>query len=53
VKERLAELCLEPPDLVADRRLGDRHAERRARELLLLGDRDEVRELPDVHKESR
>jgi hypothetical protein len=52
VEERLPELTLEAPDLRADGRLGDRYAGRRARELSLLGDRDEVRELPQVHKDS-
>jgi hypothetical protein len=52
VKEDLAQLCFEAPDLMTDSRLGDRQADRRARELPLLGDRDEVGELPDIHNDS-
>jgi hypothetical protein len=52
VKEGLAELGLEAPDLVADGRLSDRDADRRAGELLLLSDRDEIGELPHVHNGS-
>jgi hypothetical protein len=50
VKERFPELALEPSDLSADPRLGDRHTARRARELPLFGHRDEVPELPEIHK---
>jgi hypothetical protein len=52
MKERLAELALQATDLRADRRLGDRHAIGGARELRLLGHRDEVGELPKIHNES-
>jgi hypothetical protein len=52
VKEGLPEFCSKAPDLMADRRLGDRDADGRARELLLLGDCDEVRELSDIHNRS-
>jgi hypothetical protein len=41
VKQLLAELGLEPAGLMAEGGLGDRDADRRARELLLLGDRNE------------
>jgi hypothetical protein len=49
VKEDLAQLCFEAPDLMIDSRLGDRQADRGARGLPLLGDRDEVGELRDIH----
>jgi hypothetical protein len=52
MKKVLAELRFEAPDLMTDGRLGDRHADRRARELPLLGHRDEVGKLPDIHNES-
>ena len=52
VEERLAELALQAADLRADRRLRDRHADGRPRELALLGHGDEVRELAEVHKRS-
>jgi hypothetical protein len=52
VEQRLAELALEPADLRAHRRLSDRQAERRARDLALLGHRDEVGEVPQLHKQS-
>ena len=51
MKERLPELALEATDLRADGRLGDRDADRGARELRLLGHGHEVRELSQVHNE--
>jgi hypothetical protein len=51
VEEGLPELALEAADLCAHCRLGDRHALRGARELAVLGDRHEVRELAQVHNE--
>ena len=49
VEQRLAELALEPADLGADAGLGDVDALRAAREAPLLGDRDEVLELAELH----
>ena len=51
-EERLAELGLEPPDLHAHRGLRDRKPLRRAREVLLLGHRDEIGELRELHNET-
>ena len=48
--EREADLLLEPPDLLRQRRLGDVLARRRAREVLLVGERDEVAQLAKFHK---
>ena len=45
----LAELGLEPPDLLADGRLGDPQPLGRTREVRLLGDGDEVGELAELH----
>jgi hypothetical protein len=45
-EELLAELAFEAPDLGADGRLRHHHASGGSRELPLLGDRHEVRELP-------
>jgi hypothetical protein len=44
VQQRRAELVLELPDLAAQRGLRDVQARRGAREVALLGDRDEVGE---------
>jgi hypothetical protein len=49
VEQVLAELALEPPDLRADAGLGHVHPRRRACEAALLGDRDEVLELSELH----
>jgi hypothetical protein len=43
-QQRRAELVLQQPDLAAQRRLGDVQPRGRAREVALLGDRDEVGE---------
>jgi len=51
MKKRFLELGLEPPDLRAHGRLGHRNAGSGARELPLLRNRHEVRELPQVHNE--
>ena len=45
-EDPLTQLGLEPADLLRDRRLGDLQPLGRAREVRLLGDRDEVGELP-------
>jgi hypothetical protein len=42
------ELLLEPPDLVAERRLGDVQPGRRSSEMELLGDGHEVLDEPEV-----
>jgi hypothetical protein len=42
------ELLLEPPDLVAERRLGDVQPCRRSSEMKLLGDGHEVLDEPEV-----
>ena len=47
-----ADLLLEPADLLGQRGLGDVLASRRAREVLLVGERDEVAQLPKFHKQS-
>jgi hypothetical protein len=49
VQERHAELGLEPPDLLRERRLGDVQALGGAAEVALLGDRDERAEMPELH----
>lgn len=49
MKQLLAQLTLEATDLRADGRLSHRHPDRRTRELPLLGDRDKVGKLPEVH----
>jgi hypothetical protein len=46
MEERLPQLALELSNLCTNRRLGNRHAGGGAGELSLLGDRDEVRQLP-------
>jgi hypothetical protein len=48
-EDALAELGLEPADLLADRRLGDPQPLRRAREVRLLGHGDEIGELTELH----
>ena len=48
VQQRLSELAFQPLDLGADRRLRDVDALGRAGEVGLLGDGDEVLELPQV-----
>ena len=45
-----ADLLLEPADLLGERGLGDVLARRRPREVLLVGERDEVAQLPNFHK---
>ena len=52
-EDALAQLGLEPADLLRDRRLRDLQPLGRAREVRLLGDRDEVGELSKFHNESR
>jgi hypothetical protein len=52
MKQPLSELALEAADLRADRGLGNQHAVGRAGELPLLGHRDEVGELAQVHNEA-
>ena len=49
MKERLSELAFEAPDLRADRRLRHRNPCRGPSELPLLGHRNEVGKLPEVH----
>ena len=51
VEQRHADLLLEPGDRGAQRLLGDVHAARGAREVQLLGDGDEVAQVPqlDIH----
>ena len=48
-EDPLAQLGLEPPDLLADRGLRDPQPLGRAREVQLLGDGDEVGELAELH----
>lgn len=50
VEQRLAELALELADRCADRGLRDMDALCGPREIGFLGDRDEVLELPQLHK---
>ena len=50
VQQRLAELAFQPLDLGADRRLRDVDPLGSAREVGLLGDSDEVFQLPQFHK---
>ena len=52
VEQGLPELALEAADLRAECRLGHRHAMSRARELTVLGNRDEVGKLPQIHKQT-
>jgi hypothetical protein len=49
VEERLAQLALEPAQLRADRRLSDRQPRCRACDLAVLGHRDEIGEVPQLH----
>ena len=49
--ERHPELLLEPLDLLRERRLCDVFSRRRAREMALVGERDQVPELPKIHKQ--
>ena len=49
VEETHAQLLLELADLLADRRLGDVQALRRAAEVQFLSDGDEVPEMPKFH----
>jgi hypothetical protein len=51
-EQLLAELGFQAGDLLADGRLGDRDPPRRPREVALLGDREEVAQLPEFHKHS-
>ena len=44
------DLLLEPADLLGERGLGDVLARRRPREVPLIGERDEVAQLPKFHK---
>ena len=53
LQQRHAELLLEPGDRGAERLLGDVHAGGRAREVQLLGDGDEVAQVPQLHIHSR
>src|SRR6185436_20610217 len=52
VEERRAELVFQATDLLGDRGLGDRQLTRRLREVPLLGDRDEVAQLMELHVHS-
>jgi hypothetical protein len=52
VEERVAELGLEALDLGADARLGDVQALGRAGEASLVGDRDEIAQLAQLHNGS-
>ncbi len=52
VDQAQPELVLEPADLLRQRRLGDVLTRRRAREVTFLGQRDEVAELAQFHKQS-
>ena len=49
LEQRPADLELEQADLLRDRRRGDVQAVRRRTERAVLGDRDQVLELPEVH----
>jgi hypothetical protein len=49
-EQRPADLALERADLGAQRRLGQAQPRGRSREMELLGDRDEVAELTEVHR---
>jgi hypothetical protein len=48
LQQRHAELCLESPHLLAERRLRDVESFCRAAEVQLLGDRDEVIDEPQI-----
>ena len=50
--QREADLVLQPPDLLRERRLGDVLARRRAREVALLRERDEIAQLAQFHSYS-
>jgi hypothetical protein len=52
VQQPLAELGLQAPDLLADGGLGDPQPFCRVGEVGLVDDRDEVRQLPQFHKQS-
>ena len=49
LEQRAADLELEQPDLLRDRRRGDVQVMGRGAERAALGDRDQVLELPEVH----
>ena len=49
-KHPLTELGLEPPDLLADRGLRDSEPLGGTGEVRLVGHRDEIRELPELHR---
>ncbi len=48
--KRQAQLILEPADLLGQRRLGDVLVGRRPREAQLFGERNQVPQLPQIHK---
>jgi hypothetical protein len=49
VDQRHADLVLEPPDLLGERRLGDVEPRGSPREVALVGERDEVAQLAQLH----
>jgi hypothetical protein len=50
VQQRHAELGLEPPDLLRERRLGDVQPVGGAAEMALLGDGDERAQVSELHR---
>ena len=49
LEERIADLLLQFADLLAERRLGDVQRLRRPREVLMIRDGDEIREVTQFH----